>query len=108
MWKTKTGDVLLEIGANSSNKSEFGEKLRSIMKEDTIVKCLESRATIEIRDLDEATTKEEVEEAIYRETKVNAGDIKITLLGPNSRGLKLAIIRMSAKAANKLLEQSKI
>lgn len=106
--KTKTGDVLLEIGANSSKKSEFGEKLRSIMKDEAVVTCMEPRDTIEIRDLDDATTKEEVEEAIYRETKVNAEDIKTTLLGPNSRGLKLAIIQMSARVANKLVEQSKM
>lgn len=88
--KTKTCDVLLEIGANYCNKSEFGVKLRSIMKEEAMVKCLESREPIENRD--DATTKEEVEEAIYRDTKVNTGDIKLILLGSNSRDLKLEII----------------
>lgn len=43
---TKTGDLLLEIEANFNNKSEFEENLRSIMKEEAMEKCLESRGTI--------------------------------------------------------------
>lgn len=104
MRKTRNGDVLLEIGANSKNNQEFGSRLKEIMKEEATVKCLEPKETIEIRDLDDITTTDEIEEAILRETKLDTLEMKLSLIETNSRGLKLAIVEMSARLANKVLE----
>lgn len=58
--KTRSGDVLVELGTGTMSKAKRGNGLLSTLGESVMVRCIEPKATIEIGDLDELTTAKEV------------------------------------------------
>ena len=65
--RTRSEDVLLELGSKTTNKEGFCEALRGVLGESASVRSLEPRITLEIRDLDCLTTEEEVRNAVKRD-----------------------------------------
>lgn len=106
--QTRAGDVLLELGSTTKNRESFRMTLQNSLGEAGKVKDLIPRATLEIRDLDSVTNKEDVEEALKNELHDASGDLTISITKPNSRGLKLAIVEMDEQAASNLLEKGGI
>jgi hypothetical protein len=106
--QTRTGGVLLELGAKTKNRDNFSDALKNALGECGTVRNLEPKTTLEIRDLDSLTTVEEVREAILRDLGENAGDVKVFLTRPNSRELKLAVVSLSERGANILLKAGRI
>lgn len=68
---------------------------------------MEPKDTPEFRDLDYLATTEEVQTAV-KEMLSNTDDVWITLINPNSRGLKLVIAQLNHHQALKLLETARI
>lgn len=58
LWKTRSG--LVEQGPWSTNKVQFGDALYSILGHSSMDTCVESRARIELQDMDELTSMEVV------------------------------------------------
>lgn len=105
--QTRSGGVLLELGAQSKNLANFREALKVILGDKAEVVCLNPKMSLEIRDLDCYTEKAEVERALQRDIP-EAKDVKVWLTAPNSRGQKVAVVEMSGNLAPKLLSQGKI
>ncbi|XP_043470554.1 uncharacterized protein LOC122503870 [Leptopilina heterotoma] len=98
---TKKGDLLIKIGG-SSNKKLFTEEVTKIIGDLGKVQMADRRTTLEIRDMDALTEKEDVEDALEKVSTVPAGSRKVTVLGPNKRGVKLAVVVISQEDADKL------
>lgn len=106
--RTGTGEVLVELGPNTKDKAAFAETIRGILGENAAVSSLNRQKTVEIRDLDELATPEEVTEAIKRDLKDLAGDLRVSVTKANSRALKMAIVTLDEAAANELLQSQHI
>lgn len=105
--QTKAGGVLLELGDKAKNKEAFCEVIRGILGDSAVVSTLEPRCSLEIRDLDCLTAKEEVEEALKRDIP-DLGEVKVGLTSENPRKQRMAIVDLGEKAAVKLLKQARI
>lgn len=105
--KTLKGQLLVELGGGVKSVNTLCETLRSALGAEAEVKSLEPKATIEIRDLDSLTSKEEVEDAIRRDLP-NVGDFRVGLTKENTRGQKIAFVELGRHDAAKLLESGKI
>lgn len=106
--QTKSGHVLLELAANSKGKENFSSSLKSILGEKADIRHLEPRTTLEIRDMDEFTSEEEVESAVKLKLSDPTLNLQVTLMRVNSRAQKLAIIQLNIRAANELLQDPRI
>lgn len=106
--RTRSGDVLLELGAGTKNKEGFCRALKGVLGESATIRSLEPMTTLEIRDLDSFTTDVEVQEAIKRDLKDLAGELKVAVTRANSREQKLAIVQMNERGALELLKNSRI
>lgn len=107
--KTRAGDVLLELGAKTKNKEGFATSVRAALGEAaSSVRSLEPKTSIEVRDLDEFTTEDEVRAAIVKETKDISGRIAVFLTKANARAQKTAIVELSTTAANTILAASRL
>ena len=78
------------------------------MGNNATVRKLESKSTLEIRDLDCLSTVEEIGTAIKNTVGNSVSDPHISLSKENKWGLKYAVIEIEDKAANELLEVGRI
>jgi hypothetical protein len=104
--QTRIGDVLLELGPNPKNKEGFCGALRDVLGNQARILNLQSKVSVEIRDIDGFTKEEEVAAAIERDIP-EVGDIKINLF-PCIRGQQVAIIEMCDKWAANLINEGRI
>lgn len=105
--KTRAGDLLVELGDSSGTKAEFGADLQSILGANASVRILEPKSTLEVRDLDELTTEEEVSTAV-KSVLGEPSEMKIFVSKANSRGQKMAILTLGARDGRKLLAEGLI
>ena len=77
------------------------ETIQGILGEKAVVSDLESRRTLESRDLDCFTDKEEVEEAFKRDLP-DLGKFKVGLTPENPRGQRIAILDLGDKSSWKI------
>lgn len=105
--QTKDGQVLLELGRKTENPEQFGAVLTSILGDMASVRCLIPRTSVEIRDLDCLTDKEDVEQALKRDI-AEIGEMRVTITPPDAREQRLAIVQLGEKAAAALLKQGRI
>lgn len=68
----------MELSALTKNKKVFCEETRGILREKAVVPDLEPKFTLEIRDPDCLTVKEQVEEALKRDLP-DLGEVKLGL-----------------------------
>ncbi len=106
--RTRMGDVLLEFGPGSEKKNEFCEALKGALGEIAAVRRLEPSITLEVRDIDCLTTEDDVKKAIKRDLKELAGDPKVSLTKINTREQRIAILKIGAQEALKLLKSGRI
>lgn len=107
--QTRTGEVLLELGRSSKeSRAAFSEALKGAVGAASSVRQLVPRATLEIRELDACTTKEEVTEALRRALGDYGGRLQVGLTRPNGRGLVMAIIETEETAAAALLRSARV
>lgn len=105
--KTRTGDVLVELGSGTKSKADFGDALQTTLGTTATVRCLEFKSTIEIRDLDELTTEQEIITVLNTELK-KSPDAKVFVTKANSWGQKMAIVTLPAPDAEKILKNGRI
>ncbi|XP_018796551.1 PREDICTED: uncharacterized protein LOC108973628 [Bactrocera latifrons] len=77
--KTRAGAALLELEKGQSIKASFCEALKTTLRESATVADLKPKATIEIRDLDSLSTKEEVAEAVKEVLQDSIEDLTISI-----------------------------
>lgn len=102
--KTRNGAILLELERGEKVRPEFVQKLKESIRETASVAELRPRATIEIRDLDSLTLKDEVEVAIQGLLPNKEEDFQIRVTSPNTREQVRAFVTLSAEGAARLVE----
>lgn len=106
MRKTAAGDLLVEL--TKSNKSaSAADTIRSRIAEtipETQVKCLGQSVAVEILDLDDVTTKEEVHDAIQKSIGADSNDasVKVTGIWSTKSGRQMATASVPTALASKL------
>ena len=88
--KTKDGAVLVR---STGNGRDLSGRLRDALGDQGLIKDMSPKVTLEILDMDCITDADEVRDALAKELK-SAPDGKISVLGPNSRGQKIAICEL--------------
>lgn len=106
--KTRTGALLLELGKGEKIPPELFEKIKSTVQESASVRELKPVATVEIKDLDSLTIKEEVEQAIKELLTDKEEQIKVSITLPNYREQVRAYVTLSNEGAKGLLEKGHI
>lgn len=104
--QTKSGFVLLELGAKTKNKDEFREALRGALGEGPTVLSLGGRATVEIRDMDCYTEAAEVEDALKRDFP--GMELSKLSIYSSSREQKVAVLEIDERSAHRLIDRGKI
>ncbi|BES90724.1 ZnF_C2HC [Nesidiocoris tenuis] len=107
--KTRDGDVLIELGRQSANQKEFADKIKAVLGDRGTTRSLVPRVSLEVRDLDDVTTVEDVRAALERDLKPeDTNEMEIFLTKPNVRGQQSAVVKMVEKTALQLLERGRI
>jgi len=106
--RTKKGDILVELGGQTEEKQKFKSHLEAVLGESANIKDLEQVEVLEIRDLDEFTTEEEVRNSIQETLASKNMDMKVVLSKPNDRMQKLAFVTIGSRAAFTLIEKARI
>ncbi|XP_054745492.1 uncharacterized protein LOC129249847 [Anastrepha obliqua] len=109
--KTAKGEILLQLKKEQmANTGVYQKKIGKVLGDQAQIKVLTHEMVVEIRDLDEITTKEDIGEAIR--TQVN----ELNLFSENAiksvraayAGTQTAVISLPALDARRLLEKQKL
>ncbi|XP_053968811.1 uncharacterized protein LOC128870235 [Anastrepha ludens] len=108
--KTAKGELLLLLEKTSDpNTSKVHEAVKAALGESVDVRALTELRQVEIRDLDEITTKEEVHEAVARQFQELEIPISAILgLRKAYGGTQTATLKVTPEIATKLTEANKI
>ena len=91
--KTRGGEALVEIkGENSESRKNLTEALKAALADKGTVRELLPKMSLEIRDIADRTTKEEVEGTIKRQRSDYEGPVEARLTRPSKRGQVLAVV----------------
>lgn len=109
--KTQKGDLLLELNKPSHQRTgDFRHTVEEVLGVDAEVRALTQEVLLEIKDIDEITTKEDVHAALinvaeeFKSVELSA----IKSLRNAYGGTQTAIIGLSAGLANRFVEIGKI
>lgn len=107
--KTANGDLLLEL-QNTEDKnraSNFQQKIEQVLGTNAEVKALTSETHLEIKDIDEVTTQEEIAQAIEESFKVaiEAANVKLRKAYGDTQ---TAVLRISSATAQNMIDVGKI
>ena len=108
--KRATGDLLLEMSAAGRLKAEqFQSAVANQLKGKAEVKTLSGEVLLEIKDLDEVTTEEEIIEAFERQLD-GAKERKVVVKSIRNAygGTRTAVIAMPADLARKAVRMNKL
>lgn len=109
--KSAKGDLILELTKSEhENLSTFREQVKDVLGKDAEVKSVAQEVTLDVRDIDEITTKEEIYEALikYSDEMKSLQLSSIKSLRRAFGGTQVATIGLSAPLAKDLLEKGKI
>ncbi|XP_054089783.1 uncharacterized protein LOC128922628 [Zeugodacus cucurbitae] len=109
--KTVKGEILIQLkDAQMKNTGEFKTDISKVLGEQAQIRALTHEVMVEIRDLDEITTKEDIAEAIQSQIKELKHFDKDSIKNIRSAylGTQTATISLPAREARILLEARKI
>ncbi|XP_011313274.1 uncharacterized protein [Fopius arisanus] len=109
--RTTTGDMLLTLRKATDGAPQLRKTIADLLGDDAEVVSKGPQEELEIKDLDEITTKEEVLEALQaaagEEFSIDIGAVKAVRKG--FRGTQTAVVSLAAKVARKVVgDTSKI
>lgn len=105
--KTKTGAILLELD-KGGKKEDFCEAIKETLKDAADVRDVRPKVTVEIRDLDLFSTKDEVHSAIEDATDSKGDDIIVYLTEADNREQRRAFVSLPAASANTLMRTQRV
>ena len=106
--RTQNGELLFELKRDPTIKSSaFKELVVKTLGNEANVRALSHETVIECKDLDEITTEDEVRSALTMQCGLGDEPVGIRLRKTYG-GMQTASIRLSAVAANKLLEKKSV
>lgn len=107
--RTQKGELLLRLKETGDMATELTSSISAALGQTATVKTLTHRITIECRDIDEITTKEEICEAIKKQAGLDGILVTdIVSLRKAYGGMQAASVSLPAKWAKSLLEAGKI
>ena len=101
--KTAVGNVLIAFKSSTTSGKAFQEAVQKVVKERGKVSLRTPKITLEVRDLDEIVTKEEVLNAL-RTVEEGTSELDNHVIEPNPRGQMTALVNMDPAEARKFLE----
>lgn len=106
--RTRTGDLILELKKDAKNpSSSYKELTEKLMGEKLQVKAKSPEVTLQIKDMDEISTADEVKAALL--TQCGLGEVDVTIrMRKGPCGTQAASIKLPVGAAHKALEIGKI
>lgn len=90
--QTRNGGILGELDQNSENNEGMSSRLRELLGDVVQGNTIRVKSVLKFRVLDYLRTTEEVKEAIERTLPNLKEDVKMSLIKPNSRALKMGYI----------------
>lgn len=109
--KTEKGELLVELNkAEHENLHQFEEVMKEVLGSDAEVRSLTHEIILQIKDIDEVTSKEEIIDAL-RKSSDSMKDLhcnSLKSLRPAYGSTQIATICLSAHLANNLLDAGKI
>lgn len=107
--RTQKGDLLLQLKETGENAVDFTNSIGEVLGQDAKVRTLTHRTTIECKDMDEVTTKDEICSAIKEQFGLEEfTESDIISLRKAYGGTQIAVVSLPAKTARTLLEKGKI
>lgn len=106
--QTRTGDVLIEILGGSEAAETVRSEVEKSLASGEIVKSLEQRTLVQLRDLDCVTVKTDVQEALSDETGIPADQITVTGIRPAFGGKQSTIVSLPREIALKIIGKGRI
>lgn len=88
--KTRSSDIPVELSQGTTTKAQFGEAIRSTLGDTATIRCVKPRAAVELRELEELTTEEEVLTAVYAALEKKVVEEKVSK--DNLRGQNMATV----------------
>ncbi|KAH8335097.1 hypothetical protein KR074_006869, partial [Drosophila pseudoananassae] len=106
--RTAKGDFVLELAAKDANALKMRQTLSQVLGEAASVRAVTGETTIEIRDLDDLTTKDEIVAAIKARTSGQEEAIRVKSLRPGYSGTQVAFLGVEPSLATKILSEGRI
>ncbi|XP_041450362.1 uncharacterized protein LOC121404627 [Drosophila obscura] len=107
--RTAKGELLLELnGAQKENTAQLKEEIGQVLGTLAGVRALVSETFIEIRDIDDLATKEEVAMALSLQVDHQVEAECIRALRPGYGGSQVAVVGLADPLAKRLLEAGKL
>lgn len=105
--QTRAGGMLMELKYKNENKGSFCDAVKLALGEKAVVTTLETKCTLEIRDLDCLVDENEIQTAL-KQAEPDLAELKVKLTSENSRRQKAALVTINERAAKKLLDIGRI
>lgn len=104
--KTFDGSLLIRMKKQTTKTAEISETAKNVLGIETQIK--KNMVAVEIRDLDEGTTKEEIASYITKDMAIPLSTHDIKTLKPSFGGKMMAVVLLSAQAANRIVNGPRI
>lgn len=105
--RTQKGELLFQLTKTGTKSSIVSEKIKEVLGQEAEVKNMTSRTTIEIKNVDEITSKEEVVEKVKEQFDFDVPPTDIGLRKAYGE-TQIASVTLPSDMANKMLEVGKI
>lgn len=109
--RTAKGELLIALKRGSDGQTmKFKEDMSKVLQKEAMVKTLSHRITIEVRDLDEATTQEEICTAIAEQIPPAASITRdaIKSMRVTRDGTQIALINLPSDVANQVIAAGRV
>lgn len=106
--RTQKGELLLQFGESGVDTTGFKNSILEKLKGVAEVRTLTQHKIVEVRDIDEISTLEDIEEAIKTQLGLNELPDKAVSLRKAYGETQIATIALAGEPANKLLEAGKM
>jgi len=106
--QTKSGGLLIEVRGDDAKVESVRVEIERAAGEKVGVKTLRKRNAIEVRDLDEWTTKDEIADTVRSIAGTDSNAISVVNLRKHFGGTQSALILTSPQSAAKILKERRI
>lgn len=106
--ESRSGGILVELEHNCKNRGAFSKAVKAAVGNSGTVRDLVPKATVEIRDLDDITTEEDIRAALSRDLGEHHEVNRVSLSKTSYRGQRSATVVLQEEGLSKLLDAGRI
>ncbi|VVC42972.1 Hypothetical protein CINCED_3A017703, partial [Cinara cedri] len=108
MRQVRSGGLLIEVRGDTAQVEAIRAEVARSAGEEVSVKSLQAMTMVEVRDLDQWSTSEEVSGAINAATDADQAAIRVLSIRQQFGGTQAAVILVSRDVAGKLLASGRL